>query len=72
MELLEPFWLPLHPLKLFPQLIEKQRLDQLEDIGLADVVDTQISAVRSIHNRLEQRAENCWRNPAPIQRRAIE
>src|SRR6266568_5893424 len=58
--------------ELGPQLIEKKRVDQLEDIGFAGVVGTQITPGGSVHDRLEQRTEDGRRNAAPVKSTAVQ
>ena len=59
-------------LQLGLEFIEKQRLDQLEDVGFAGVVRTQVAARFRIHHRLEQGSENGRADAAPVQRAGVQ
>ena len=54
-------------LQLGLEFVEKQRLDQLEDVALAGVVRAQVAARFRIHHRLEQGSENRRADAAPVQ-----
>ena len=58
--------------ELGPQLVQKQRLDELEDVLLAGVVRSEVAARLVVHDRLEQRTEDRGRDRGPVQRAAIK
>jgi len=66
-ELVQAIAVAPHGLELGPQFIEKQRLDQLEDVGLGGVVRAQVPPGFRVHDRLEQSAEDRRGNAAPVQ-----
>ena len=54
--------------KLGPQLVQKQRLDALEDVFLAGVVRTQVAPRLVVHDALEQAAEDGRADSRPVER----
>src|SRR5690606_11692636 len=62
----------LDPVKLIPEGIEKERLDELEDVLLAGVVGAEVATRLFIHDGLEQGAENRRGDAAPVQGAAVE
>ena len=62
-------------MELSPKVIEKKRLDELENILFACVVSAEITATRCaflIHNALEKCAEYGGRYAAPVQGTAVK
>jgi len=58
--------------ELGPQVVEKQGVDQLEDIAFGGVVRPDLTALRGLHDRLEERAEHGGRDPAPVEAGAAD
>ena len=56
--------------QLLAQLIEKQALNHLQDIGLRGVVRPQVAPLHGVGHALKQRAEDGRRNPRPVEVRA--
>lgn len=71
MKLIKLFGLAFDALEFRPQIVQKQRANQLEDVLFRGVVRTEIAAHFLIHDGLKQRLEYGRRNPAPIQRAAL-
>ena len=61
-----------HALELGPQVVHEQRLDHLEDVLLGRVVRPLRPALRRVHHRLEQRAEDRGRDVRPVEAAGIE
>ena len=61
-----------HPLELGVQVIHEQRLDHLEDVFLGRVVRPLRPALRRVHDRLEERAEDRRRNVRPVEAAGVE
>ena len=60
------------PLKLGVQFVQKQGLDQLEDVGLRRVVRTQVAAGFLVHDALEQAAKNRRADGRPVERTGVQ
>jgi hypothetical protein len=71
-ELEQPVAVAFDLLELGAQLIQKQRLDQLEDVLLAGVVRAQVAARLLVHDALEQAAEDGRADGRPVQRAGVE
>ena len=68
----EPVLVAFDPRKLGPQRIQKQRLDQLEDVFLAGVMRAQVAPRLVVHDALEQAAENRRADRRPVQRARVK
>ena len=56
--------------QLLAQLIQKQPLNHLENIGLRGVVRPQVAPLHGVRNTLKQRPKDGRRNPGPVEVRA--
>ena len=62
----------LHFLELGPEFIEEERLDELEDVGLAGVVRAEVAAGLGVHGALEEGAEDGRADAAPVEAGAFQ
>ncbi len=72
MKLEKSVFVVLDLLELFPQRIQEERFDQLENVFFAGVVRAKVSPCLLVHDGLEKRTENGGRDAAPIQRTAVQ
>ena len=60
------------PSKPCPQVIQKQRLDDLQDVLLGGVVRALRAALCGFHDRLKQRTKDCRRDGSPVEPAGVE
>ncbi|TRW14020.1 hypothetical protein FMM06_09780 [Glacieibacterium frigidum] len=60
------------PAQLGTQIVEEQRPDDLQDVGLAGIVCACLAALAGVHHRLEQRPEDRWADLAPVEAAGVE
>ena len=60
------------PLELGAQVVQEQRLDDLQDVLLGGVVGARGAAGRGLHDGLEQRAEDGGRDGGPVEAARVE
>jgi len=72
LELEELVHVALYALEFSPEIVEEQRPDQPQDVGLGGVVRAGGAPVLGVHDALEQAAEHRRRNAAPVQRAALQ
>ncbi len=61
-----------HAFELRVQVVHEQRLDHLEDVLLGRVVRALRAALRRVHHRLEQRAEDGGRDVGPVEAAGVQ